>query len=308
MIRTFIYNCIGYIVRILSLTSRNWEDPALILPALSVMNSDKWNKDLSDVTLLEEKEFKVYSQWGDDGIIQYLVKKLDLKNKFFIEFGVSDFYESNSHFLMVNNNWSGFVIDGSDKNIKRLQKSEIYWRYDLKAVSAFITKNNIHQLISENVDQKIGLLHIDLDGNDFWILKEIDINRLSPDIVILEYNYIFGIDRSIAVPYDDAFHRFKNHHSGLFFGASLKALIDSMEEKNYYFIGANSARNNAYFLKNKYHSLIPAVSPNNTHIEAKFRISRSKSGGLDYLSNDEIKKNLQGLKVHNIKTNSNEEF
>lgn len=306
--KSFFFNCLVYLSKIFAITSRNWENESLILSAKAVMNSDRWNSDLSNDVFLEDKEFKVYSQWGDDGIIQYLIEKLNIQNKFFIEFGVSDFYESNSHFLMVNNNWSGFVIDGSEKNINRLKKTDIYWRYNLNAICSFITKSNINKLISENVDHKIGMLHIDLDGNDYWILQQINLDQIEPDIVILEYNYIFGIERSITIPYSDDFNRFKNHHSGLFFGASLKALIDSMEDKNYYFIGTNSARNNAYFLKNKYHSMIRAQKPKQKHIEAKFRISRDQAGSLDYRSDDKLLKDLRGLKVHNTISNEIEEF
>ena len=62
-------------------------------------------------TDINDYEFKIFSQQGDDGIIQYLVKNLAIKNKTFIEFDVEDFSESNTRFLMMNNNRSGFVMD-----------------------------------------------------------------------------------------------------------------------------------------------------------------------------------------------------
>src|SRR5436309_8282853 len=54
---------------------------------------------------LFDVEFKVFSQFGDDGIIQYLISVLDIPSKVFIEFGVEDYRESNTRFLLVNNNW-----------------------------------------------------------------------------------------------------------------------------------------------------------------------------------------------------------
>ena len=71
---------------------------------------------------LSDYEFKVFSQFGEDGIIQYLVNSIKPECSNFIEFGVGDFSESNCRFLLQNNNWSGFVIDGSIKNIHRLKK------------------------------------------------------------------------------------------------------------------------------------------------------------------------------------------
>ena len=69
------------------------------------------SKDLNDY------EFKVSSQWGEDGIIQHLINKIEIKNKVFFEFGVENYTESNTRFLLHNNNWKGLVIDGSVENI-----------------------------------------------------------------------------------------------------------------------------------------------------------------------------------------------
>lgn len=48
---------------------------------------------------IQNVEFSVFSQFGDDGIIQWLIQNLDIPNKTFIEFGVEDFSESNRNFL-----------------------------------------------------------------------------------------------------------------------------------------------------------------------------------------------------------------
>ncbi|MAR41730.1 MAG: hypothetical protein CMA43_00880 [Euryarchaeota archaeon] len=306
--KEYISSFLNKIFAISKLVTRNWEDEVLIMQAKNLMSSNHWKSSIKESGRLEEKEFKVYSQWGDDGIIQFLIKTLDIKNKYFIEFGVADFYESNSHFLLVNNNWKGLVIDGSEKNINRLKNSSIYWRYNLKAIKEFITKDNIMSIISSEVETEIGLLHIDLDGNDYWILKEIDFESLSPEIVILEYNYVFGHERKITVPYEDSFHRFKEHSCGLFFGASLGALNDYMSKKGYIFVGSNSARNNAYFVKENKKDLINQVDITHEYVDAQFRISRDEKGNLDYVQPDKIIEEMRGLKVYNIETNKLEEF
>lgn len=86
---------------------------------------------------IQDYEFKVFSQWGEDGIIQHLVNTIEIKNKTFIEFGVEDFFESNCRFLLMNNNWSGFVLDGNPNNIEKLKSSYFYWKYNLVAESHF---------------------------------------------------------------------------------------------------------------------------------------------------------------------------
>jgi hypothetical protein len=155
---------------------------------------------VSEYSKLADLEFKVFSQWGDDGIIQWLVSNVPFENTSFVEFGVEDYRESNTRFLMFNNNWSGFIVDGSKANVDAIIDSEYYWKCGLTAKAAFITKDNINSLLeSSRLSPNVGILHIDLDGIDYWIWKEI--SAINPALVILEYNSVFGIERSITVPY-----------------------------------------------------------------------------------------------------------
>jgi len=76
---------------------------------------------------------------------------------------------------LENNNWSGLVIDGSTANINKIKSSQIYWKYDLSVKDVFITKNNIDSIINDyvkenNFNKEIGLLSVDIDGNDYYIL------------------------------------------------------------------------------------------------------------------------------------------
>src|SRR5436190_10957517 len=96
---------------------------------------------------IHEIEFQVFSQFGDDGIIQHLVNKLDIPNKTFVEFGVENYTESNTRFLLINNNWSGLIIDGEKKNIEFVKGDPIAAMHDLHAVASFVTKENINQLL-----------------------------------------------------------------------------------------------------------------------------------------------------------------
>jgi hypothetical protein len=248
---------------------------------------------------LEEVEFKIFSQWGDDGIIQWLVAHLDFPSHTFIEFGVSNYRESNTRFLLMNNNWSGFVMDGAQSNVNQIVESEYYWKYELSAIAAFINKENVNDLLkSSRMPEDIGILHIDLDGNDYWILKEID--AVSPTVLILEYNSVFGADRAVTVPYDSSFHRTAAHNSNLYFGASLKALYRLAYEKGYAFIGCNSAGNNAYFVKKSaLNDTVREVTLEQGYVSSKFRESRNSEGDLTHLSGADRLSAIRGLTVFN---------
>ena len=260
-------------------------------------------KGVREVSSLSQVEFSIFSQFGDDGIIQWLVQNIDIENKTFIEFGVEDYSESNTRFLMMNDNWSGFVLDGSVNNIEKLQKENYYWKYDLNSKAIFITKSNINEIISaQKIIGDIGLLHIDLDGNDYYIWEAI--NVVNPVIVIIEYNSIFGCERQISIPYRDDFIRGKAHYSNLFFGSSIKSLYELSKRKGYSFIGCNSAGNNAYFVRDdKIGGSIQSIDLKNGYVKSKYRESRASDGSLSLLDKGDGIELLKGLKVYNTKDN-----
>jgi hypothetical protein len=222
---------------------------------------------------LSEVEFQVFSQWGDDGIIQYLINHIDIPNKVFVEFGVENYKESNTRFLLLNNNWSGLVIDGDRRNIDFIKQDPISWAFDIHAVNAFITSSNINQLIGDflakGYSNEIGILSIDIDGNDYWIWKEINI--VNPIIVIVEYNAVFGDSNAWTIPYKDDFYRLANDNSYQYWGASLKAFCILGEEKGYCFIGCNSNGNNAYFVRKDKIGPFKKLSCEEGFVESKFR-------------------------------------
>ena len=257
---------------------------------------------------IQDVEFSVFSQFGDDGIIQWLIQNLDIPNKTFIEFGVEDFSESNSRFLMMNDNWSGFVMDGSELNIKILKSSYYYWKYNLACKAVFVTKDNINNLIKEQKFQReVGLLHIDIDGNDYHIWKEIDV--IEPIIVIVEFNGVFGKDRPLSIIYDENFIRSSAHYSNLLFGSSIKSLYELALEKGYSFIGCNSGGNNAYFVRNdKLNNVVRPVTLEQGYIESKFRESRDKNNNLSFLNKAKGRELLKGVDVYNTMTKAKEKF
>lgn len=260
-------------------------------------------KSKKNIASFSEVEFKVFSQWGDDGIIQWLINNLEIPNRTFVEFGVGNYQEANTRFLMMNNNWSGLVMDGSEMNVAQITNSEYFWQYTLTANAVFIDADNInHLLSSSNLGKEVGILHIDLDGNEYWIWKEIDV--ISPIVVILEYNSHFGIDKAITIPYSRTFYRTNAHYSNLYFGASLLALYQLSADKGYSFIGCNSAGNNAYFVrKDKLNGSVQETSLENGYVISRFRESRDRKGRLTYLTGQARIDTIKGMPVYNIDTN-----
>jgi hypothetical protein len=254
---------------------------------------------------LFDHEFRVFSQWGEDGIIQFLIQHIEIERKIFIEFG-SDNYnlESNTRFLLTNNHWSGLVIDSELENIKNLKNSPTYWLYNVKAVQSFITKDNINQIIKENgLTGEVGLLSIDIDGNDYWIWQAIDV--INPIIVIVEYNARFGHELAVTVPYNENFDRAKAHPSQFYHGASLRALCLLAERKGYVFIGCNKNGVNAFFVrKDKKPNTIKAMSPEEGYVPGTYSQPVFEDGIVTKISPEEEASMLINLNLPLINVES----
>ncbi|WP_353427867.1 hypothetical protein NHB34_01790 [Polynucleobacter sp. MWH-UH19D] len=263
---------------------------------LSKMNLKKPHSSLSNY------EFKVFSQWGEDGIIQHLIQNVFIKNKNFIEFGVEDFFESNCRFLLQKDNWDGFVIDGSSRNIKRLRNSYFYWKHSINALCSFITRENIEELLSvSGFDKDIGLLSVDIDGVDYFVLEKL--TTWTPRVLIVEFNAMFGMNRAVSVPYSSDFVRSNMHHSNLYYGASLPAFIHLANNMNMALVGVNSAGSNAFFVRRDLlNESVSEVSIGNCFVGAKFREGRDVNGALICQSSREELSSIMQLPLIDVIT------
>jgi hypothetical protein len=244
---------------------------------------------------LRSAEFRVFSQWGEDGIIQWLLQLVAISHTTFVEFGVQNYLESNTRFLLINNNWSGLVIDGSAENIAYIRNDPIYWQHNLKAECNFITKDNINSMFEQSgLVGEIGLLSVDIDGNDYWVWREISV--VQPAIVVCEYNARFGPERAVTIPYRADFVRERAHFSNIYYGASLRALYQLGKSKGYAFVGCNSAGNNAFFVRG---DLLPGsikeLTVEEGFVPNRFRESRTRDGQLSFLSVEAERELLDSL-------------
>lgn len=245
---------------------------------LATLNASREGRALSDY------EFRVFSQWGEDGILQFLTTELDVGQRSFIEFGVEDFSESNCRFLMMKDRWAGFVIDGSRRNIERLRSSYYFWQYPLECVEAFVTRENIASLVGRSgFGDEPGILSVDIDGVDYHVLEAL--GHLRPTILIVEYNALYGARRAVTVPYDPGFMRTRKHYSNVYFGASLPAFAHLAASRGYAFVGVNGAGSNAFFVRrDRLRGRVRETTVEEGFRDSTFRESRDASGALTFLS------------------------
>ncbi len=216
---------------------------------------------LENINDIDQTNYKVFSQNGEDGIIQYLIKTLKLNHIRFVEIGTDDYTESNTRYIFQTMRCDGLIIDPL-KNLETLVRKKIpkLWKNNLTIINKFATPENINSILDDNNFQNdIDLFSLDIDGIDYWIIKKLKKNISK--IFVAEYNPYFGPELEITVPNINNFDRTSYHYSNLCFGVSLKSLVKIMIEKDYTFLGSNDLRNNAFFISNNYIHKIKIKKP-----------------------------------------------
>lgn len=213
------------------------------------------------VPALSDTGYRVFSQFEEDGKLLFIFSILGMSTKTFVEIGSDDGVNSNSANLYFNFGWHGLFIDGNPKSIKRgikfFNKYPHPWFYKPKFVNAKVNRENVNQLIETGgLNGEIGLLSIDIDGNDYWVWDAITV--IDPQVVIIETHNEFGMN-NIVVPYDpDYFYPGKHP---IYHGASPVAMTKLAKRKGYRLVGANELGFNFIFIKNGLADLqIPEVS------------------------------------------------
>jgi hypothetical protein len=180
---------------------------------------------------LATEERKVFSQNGEDGVIQAILDRIGTTNRFFVEFGCGDGMECNTAHLR-RLGWSGLLMDGGAAAANHV--SEIR--------REFITAENINDLFRKyDVPRQFDLLSIDIDGNDFWVWNRIE-HR--PRIVVIEYNASQAPHLRRAIRYAPNFQWTGTDY----FGASLLALKTLGELKGYRLVYCERTGVNAFFV------------------------------------------------------------
>ena len=211
---------------------------------------------------ISETGFRVFSQFEEDGKLLFIFSVLgELTQKTFIEFGADDGVNSNSANLYFHHGWHGLFMDGNPRAIARgrrfFGKYPHPHMYPPKFVETFINRENINDLISNaGFSGEIGLLSIDIDGNDYWVWEAIEV--VQPQVVIIETHNEFGLN-NIVVPYDPNY-MYPGKHP-VYHGASPIAMTKLAERKGYRLVGSNDLGFNFIFVKNGLvENEIPAVA------------------------------------------------
>jgi hypothetical protein len=198
----------------------------------------------ADPKCLTRHRFKMFSQYGQDGIIAEIFRRIGPGNKRFVEIGTAPL-ENNTGALLFQG-WSGLWLDAALPADKDLPANLDVLLADgrLRCARPFLTRENVCPIIADcGFGSDVDLLSVDVDYNTFHIFEAC--LNLKPGVLVCEYNGQLPAAVDWVAPYvPDAVW-----DKTFAYGASLKALENRAREGGYSLVGCELSGSDAFFVR-----------------------------------------------------------
>ena len=201
-----------------------------------------------DLTRPETWEFSGFSQNGEDGILDVLRKNLKESNRYFIEIGAADGIENNSGWLLVAEKYNGMLIEGSPHLAERARRTVVGYSIGAEIHNMFVTKESVRDLKAMTMHHDPDVFSLDIDGNDYYIAQAIFDEGFRPKIFAVEYNSVYGQERSMTIEYQPTFVFTQAHPTHLYYGVSISGWRKFFEQHGYRFVTVDRNGVNGFFV------------------------------------------------------------
>lgn len=203
---------------------------------------------------LNARRFRLRSQNEEDGILFALLERAGWGSCRFVEIG-SGKSGGNAAALARDCGWAGLMIELSAPAVD-LARRKVEGNRHVAVICECVTPGNVNTILAQHgYSGDVDVLSIDIDSYDYWILDALTV--VSPRILILEYNALFGPERRVTIPLGQSLASTPKGYGG----ASLAALTDLAGRKGYRLVTCENAGVNAFFLREDVAPDTPAVSP-----------------------------------------------
>lgn len=201
-----------------------------------------------DLKLPASWEFSGFSQNGEDGILDVLRKNLKDSNRYFIEIGAADGIENNSGWLLVAEKYNGLLIEGSSHLVERARRTVVGYSLGAEIHNMFVTKESVRDLKTMAMHHDPDVFSLDIDGNDYYIAQAIFDAGFRPKIFVVEYNSVYGPERSMTIEYQPTFVFTQAHPTHLYYGVSISGWRRFFEQHGYRFVTVDRNGVNGFFV------------------------------------------------------------
>lgn len=191
---------------------------------------------------IRDYEQQKFSQHGEAGILKELIRRIDPPHSF-VEIGVETGHECNCRFL-ADGMWRGMFVEAREDcwlelvalNKERLSRIHcVHEKVDIENLRSTLTPMPLD----------LGILSIDVDGNDYWLLATAFVNGYRPAIVVIEVN-----QHKEGEYVMDYFSEWCWDGVSEDYGASVESMTALLERNGYTALGTDSTGVNLFAVRN----------------------------------------------------------
>lgn len=193
-------------------------------------------------------EFSGFSQNGEDGILDVLRRQLKNSNRYFIEIGAADGIENNTGWMLVAEKYNGVLIEGSPHLVERAKRTVVGYSIGAEIHNMFVTKESVCDLKGMSIYHDPDVFSLDIDGNDYYIAQAIFDAGFRPKIFVVEYNSVYGLERSMTIEYQPTFVFTQAHPTHLYYGVSILGWRKFFGQHGYRFVTVDRNGVNGFFV------------------------------------------------------------
>jgi hypothetical protein len=201
-----------------------------------------------DLTAPSTWEFCGFSQNGEDGILDVLRSQLGSTNRYFMEIGAGDGIENNTAWLAFAEKSSGVMIEGDARRAARAARTLAGVNLGVECHHLFVLPEIAPRIASLALHKDPDVFSLDIDGCDYYVLKALLDAGLRPRILAVEYNSVFGPERSATIEYRQRFDFTSAHPTQLYYGVSIAGWRSYLEKHGYRFVTVERNGVNAFFV------------------------------------------------------------
>lgn len=181
-----------------------------------------------------------WAQAGEDGVLEAIFEWIGTTNKYCVDIGAGDGWNLSNVRRLLQQGWTGLLIDGSGPHDG--------------VVQAMVSYANVWSVLTKHaVPAEFDLLSLDIDGQDYWVLAEILVNR-KPRVIVCEFNA--AKKGSVTVPKNSAFA----HDGTTYYGASFDAFRGLCERRGYTLVRNHHDVNLFFVLSSEIEGITPKVT------------------------------------------------
>ncbi|HZH33668.1 MAG TPA: hypothetical protein VEX64_02450 [Pyrinomonadaceae bacterium] len=193
-------------------------------------------------------KYDSFSSFNEEQILKDYVAELlpEDDNRFFVDIGAGDGVRRSNTYAFVQEGWRGLGVESDVENTYKLAKAYKYYPNAALCRMSVTPDNVIPLLQAYQVEKNFGVLSLDIDSYDYWVLDAV-FSEYRPQIVVTEINEKIPPPVKFAVKFIPDFRM--THH---FYGYSIASLAELCEKHGYAIV--NLEYNNAFLVP---HELSP---------------------------------------------------